>query len=133
MENNDLPPLAAKLQHVLDEGLVNATTIAAACGVTIQAVSGWKKTGRIAKEHLPVLATISGKPLEWWMSNLERPRKKSISEWDADTIQFAHAYQSLVAEERATYRAILMIAKKGVSDEEVERKMPITKPRNRNK
>ncbi len=42
--------------------------IANACGVTKQAISGWRSTGRIAKKHLPALAALSRRPLAWWIS-----------------------------------------------------------------
>lgn len=40
--------------------------IALACGVSDQAVSGWKKTGRIDKDHFPALSALLGVPLEYW-------------------------------------------------------------------
>lgn len=43
--------------------------VAAACGVSVAAVSEWKRTGRIAKKHLPILARITRTPLEWWLSS----------------------------------------------------------------
>lgn len=60
--------LAAKLEEVLSDPRVKQADIAEACGVSKQAVQGWKKTGRIDKKHLPKLAQVSGKPLEWWLS-----------------------------------------------------------------
>jgi transcriptional regulator with XRE-family HTH domain len=41
--------------------------VAEACGVTKQAVLGWKKTGRIDKKHLHALAQITKFPLTWWL------------------------------------------------------------------
>ncbi len=41
--------------------------MAEACGVTKQAVLGWKKTGRIDKKHLPALAHLTKFPLTWWL------------------------------------------------------------------
>ena len=60
--------LAAKLELVLADTNVKQSDIADACGVSKQAVQGWKKTGRIDKKHLPKLAQVTGKPLEWWLS-----------------------------------------------------------------
>ncbi|MFD2754267.1 helix-turn-helix domain-containing protein [Comamonas terrae] len=60
--------LAAKLESVLSDPRIKQSDIADACGVSKQAVQGWKKTGRIDKKHLPKLAQVTGKPLEWWLS-----------------------------------------------------------------
>lgn len=59
--------LGQKLQEALDSGALDAASLAKECGVTRQAVYGWLKTGRVAKEHLPVFSRLSGKPLEWWL------------------------------------------------------------------
>lgn len=58
--------LKRKLAAVLAGGLSQAA-IAKTCGVSKQAVQGWKNTGRIDKKHLPALAVVSGRPLEWWL------------------------------------------------------------------
>jgi hypothetical protein len=112
MDKNDLHPLAIKLRQVLSDGLTTQTQIASACKVSIQAITGWKNTGRIAKEHLPVLATLTGKSIEWWMTGLERQRPKKITTYDLETEEFAAAFFAMEPEERATYKAILQIASK---------------------
>ncbi|WP_420889291.1 S24 family peptidase [Cupriavidus gilardii] len=61
------PDLGSRLQDLIDSGQVDPAQLAAECGVTRQAISGWIRTGKIAKDHLPVLARLSGKPLEWWL------------------------------------------------------------------
>lgn len=61
--------LGQKLQQALDSGVMDAAALARECGVTRQAVYGWLKTGRVAKEHLPIFARLSGKPLEWWLNS----------------------------------------------------------------
>lgn len=60
--------LAEKLEEAIRESQLKQTDIAIACGVTKQAVQGWLKTGRIAKNHLPKLADITGRPLAWWLA-----------------------------------------------------------------
>ena len=60
--------LAGKLDEAIRESNLKQTDIATACGVTKQAVQGWLKTGRIAKNHLPKLADITGRPLAWWLA-----------------------------------------------------------------
>ena len=59
--------IRAKLAEVLETSSLRQSDIAEACGVSKQAVQGWTKTGRIDKKHLPSLASISGKPLSWWL------------------------------------------------------------------
>lgn len=59
--------LALKLRYVLEERGITQTAIATACDASKQAVQGWKKTGRIAKHHLPKLAELTKLPLEWWL------------------------------------------------------------------
>lgn len=61
--------IRAKLVEVLESSSLRQSDIAAACGVSKQAVQGWVKTGRIDKKHLPNLATASGRPLEWWLDS----------------------------------------------------------------
>lgn len=59
--------MAIKLKEAISIAKVTQTQVATACGVTKQAVQGWVKTGRFDKKHLPTLAAITGKPLEWWL------------------------------------------------------------------
>jgi len=50
---------------------VNLTSLAAACGVTRQAVDGWKRTGRIDKRHLQTIAKFTGRPVEHFLGTDE--------------------------------------------------------------
>lgn len=50
------------------DGTLQDIAIASACAVTKQAIPGWRATGRIAKKHLPALAKLSKRSLEWWIS-----------------------------------------------------------------
>lgn len=59
--------MAEKVASVLGEGRLSAKDVAAACGISPQAINGWKKSGRVAKHHLPVLVQMTGLPLEWWI------------------------------------------------------------------
>lgn len=61
--------IRAKLAEVLETSPLRQSDIAAACGVSKQAVQGWVRTGRIDKKHLPSLAAASGRPLEWWLDS----------------------------------------------------------------
>lgn len=46
---------------------VTSAALAEACHVTAQAVNGWRKTGRIAKGHLSTIASLTRKPLEYFL------------------------------------------------------------------
>lgn len=59
--------LAQKLTQVMQEQRISGSAIAVRCGVSKQAVYGWKTTGRMDKKYLPALAELTGKPLEWWL------------------------------------------------------------------
>jgi transcriptional regulator with XRE-family HTH domain len=65
---NDTTELARRVKQAIDDSGMTSAQIAAACGVSPQAVNGWKKTGRIGKEQLPKLAQLTGRPLDWWLS-----------------------------------------------------------------
>lgn len=64
---NTAQAMAAKLDEAMRTSGVKSVDIADACGVSKQAVQGWKKTGRIDKKHLPKLAKVTQLPLEWWL------------------------------------------------------------------
>ena len=72
--------LAAKLEEAIRESNLKQIDIATACGVTKQAVQGWLKTGRIAKNHLPKLADISGRRLEWWLAEKQSEETELLDE-----------------------------------------------------
>jgi hypothetical protein len=119
-------PLAKKLADLLASGELKASEVATACGVSDQAVNGWKKTGRIAKEHLPTLALMSRRPLDWWLEGLSKDRPVRVDKFDRETLDFASEFAKLGAPGRAKFRALLLLSTEGATDEQVERKMPAT-------
>ena len=44
--------------------------VAEFCGVTDQAVNGWKTTGKIGKRSLPLLAAVTGTNLAWLLTGI---------------------------------------------------------------
>lgn len=56
--------LASRLAYAIDRAGSKAS-IARACNVTEQAVTGWLKTGRVHRKHLPTIASMAGVRLEW--------------------------------------------------------------------
>lgn len=66
---NESAQLAARFNAAFPRnGTRQDIEIAKACEVTKQAIPGWRSTGRIAKKHLPALAELSGRPLDWWVA-----------------------------------------------------------------
>lgn len=63
------PPadLASKVAATIGRGLVPAKDVAEACGVTVQAINGWKANGRVGKQHIKTLARLTGLPISWWL------------------------------------------------------------------
>lgn len=68
---NDAQQIAAKFNEAFPQkkGEHSDQEIATACGVTKQAVNGWRATGRIAKKHIGKLAELSNRPLDFWLPN----------------------------------------------------------------
>ncbi|MDY7807576.1 helix-turn-helix transcriptional regulator [Burkholderia stagnalis] len=80
---NDTAEMARRITQALDELPLPLAEVAAACGVSPQAVNGWKRTGRIGKDQLPKLAQLTGRPLSWWLGieeteSAESPRDAAI-------------------------------------------------------
>lgn len=69
----DSNELARRLREAMDRRVprLSAAALAKICKVTDQAVNGWRKTGRIAKKHLPRIAAETGKPLEYFLGEDE--------------------------------------------------------------
>lgn len=66
----DSKEIGRRIKKAMDEAEppVTGATLAAACGVSPQAVSGWRRTGRVHKAHLTTLARITGKPVEYFVA-----------------------------------------------------------------
>lgn len=65
----DATELARRLREAMDkrDARITSAALALECKVTDQAVNGWRKTGRIAKKHLPTIARVTGKPLHYFL------------------------------------------------------------------
>lgn len=92
----DAEDLAERFRRAMDdhEPPIAGSEIAIACKVTPQAVSGWRKDGRIAKKHLQQIAAITEKPVEYFLgAGAEQDKKhnghgkgKKMSPWDSESI-----------------------------------------------
>jgi hypothetical protein len=56
--------LAANFTQALRESKASPKAIADACDITEQAVSNWKRTGKIARKYLPIISTHTGWSIE---------------------------------------------------------------------
>lgn len=59
-------------------GAISDREIADACDVTPQAVFGWRKTGRIHKSHLLILARLSGRGERYWLGDDTVPQEQRV-------------------------------------------------------
>jgi transcriptional regulator with XRE-family HTH domain len=64
--------LAIRLRSAMDDAKLTQADLARACGVTIQAVHGWRENGRIGKQHLWTICKLTGKSLEYFLLGLSR-------------------------------------------------------------
>jgi len=64
MEKNDKVRLSKNLRAARDAAGLSNTDLADACGVTVQAVGGWLKTGKISRESLVLFAKAVGRSVD---------------------------------------------------------------------
>lgn len=125
---------SVKLGAILVKAMADArppvtnTALAKACGVTKQAITGWRSNGRIAKKHLPTIAAITGRSLEQLLQEndgkgSQATREKSAPYLVKDTRLEAiiDAWPSFSDEKRLIiYDVAMKYGKKGVSDFKIE-------------
>lgn len=68
--------LADRLVRAMREANVKSTTLAAATNVTVQAVGQWRKSGKIAVDRLPDIASILGKSIDWLLTGIDGVEEK---------------------------------------------------------
>lgn len=78
----DSAKLAALLVKAMADSRppVTNTALAAACEVSKQAITGWRKNGRIAKKHLHTIAGLTGKPLSYYLDENAHRDSHALSE-----------------------------------------------------
>lgn len=77
--------LAANFTRALAESGIAPKVIAEARDITEQAVSNWKRTGKIAREHLPTIASLTGWSVERLLG--EHPPDKNDPPAESDVVQ----------------------------------------------
>ena len=85
-EENNYPQaeLAERLRIAMDSMVppLLSVQLAEKCGVTKQAVNDWRRTGRIAKRHLPTIARETSLPLEFFLEVERGQSKKTRGIWE---------------------------------------------------
>lgn len=79
----DAPELAKRLRAAMDlrEPKILSVYLAEQCGVTKQAVHGWRKHGRIAKKHLQAISRVTGRPLEFFLEPERGESRETRAAW----------------------------------------------------
>lgn len=70
--------LARRIREAMDESKppVTGSALAKACGVTPQAVHGWRTTGKVDKKHLRRLAALTKRPLTYFLDDENNLRQE---------------------------------------------------------
>ncbi len=79
----DAKELAKRLRAAMDNHnpRILSVELASRCGVTPQAVNGWRNTGRIAKGHLFTICQVTGQPLEFFLEERRGDSKATKIAW----------------------------------------------------
>lgn len=99
---------ARRIRDAMDnhEPPIRGTYIAATLGIKPQAVTGWRKTGRIAKDHLNRFARIVGKPVTWFMDNDQSAEQPLAAYLTDEEQQLLHAYRQSSQQWRLSVRLL---------------------------
>jgi hypothetical protein len=117
----DAKEIGRRITKAMDEAEVAGAALAEACGVTPQAISGWRSTGRFHKKHLPTIATLTGKPMEYFVSEAvpEKKTNGAVRPWVVEKVvdedQFLivfRTWQDARATDRQNLVAIAKAARK---------------------
>lgn len=114
------PPvdLAGKVAATIGRGLVPAKDVAEACGVTVQAINGWKTNGRVGKQHIKTLARLTGLPVSWWLpgDDLEdEPASMGGTSWPFASIDLERI-EALPPERLKHLEGVMLFALQGYAE-----------------
>jgi len=114
------PPadLAGKVAATIGRGLVPAKDVAEACGVTVQAINGWKTNGRVGKQHIKTLARLTGLPVSWWLPGDDLDDESSpvgSTPWPFASID-RERIEALPAERLKHLEGVMLFALQGYSE-----------------
>lgn len=136
----DAVELARRLREAMDkrEPKLTSAALAAACKVTPQAVYEWRKTGRVSKGYLEVIAAETGRPLEYFLGS--EPGKVTANYGLTLTLEEAQAMKVLqralprwrtyvlglaLTESHEKQKILLDTMTQHVSDRRVEAHVPV--------
>lgn len=132
----DSHELARRIRTAMDDrkpAPLKSVELAKACDVTPQAVYEWRKTGRVAKRYLEIIASQTGKPLEYFLGN--KPGRVTTNYGISLTLEEAEAVKRLqnalpdwrlyvlglaMEESKQTQQVLLDSMRKAVPDRRVE-------------
>jgi transcriptional regulator with XRE-family HTH domain len=79
----DSKELAKRLRAAMDNHRppILSVELAERCGVSRQAVNGWRKNGRYHKKHLQKIAEMTGQPLEFFVEDERASSKTTRVAW----------------------------------------------------
>jgi hypothetical protein len=104
--------VGARLRIAMKETAVSNTTLAEAAGVSVQAVTGWLKTGKIARERIPVVAATVRRSVDWLLTGrgpAQVHEQRSAYEgraYSRDEEALIEKYRSLPPEDRKRLQKI---------------------------
>jgi transcriptional regulator with XRE-family HTH domain len=102
--------LARKARHAFEAARLSSGQVAEACKVSVQAVSLWKRRGKIHHRHFATLARITGFPETWWLdatSALDSPHRRSPMSRLVQRIADKLAERDITPEREAYIMAII--------------------------
>lgn len=96
---SDAERFGERLKKRARDKKVHPSAIANACGVTVSAVYGWFKTGRVAKRHLVIIAPL----LQWTVEDLisenagllRQSADEGRNDWSHEAQQLATLFDTL--------------------------------------
>lgn len=65
--------VAARLREAMDAEQITNTELANACDVTVQAVGNWRRTGKISREKIALVARTIRRTTDWLLTGEESP------------------------------------------------------------
>lgn len=136
----DATELARRIKTAMDsrEPPIKSAALAEVCKVTPQAVYEWRKTGRVAKKYLELIAAQTGQPLEYFLGS--KPGNVMTSHGLSLTIEEAEAIKRLqhalpdwrryvlglaMEDSKETQKVLLDSMRKAVPDRRVEDHVPV--------
>lgn len=100
----DAKKVAERVRAAMDgaEPRITGSALAKECKVTPQAVSGWRKNGRVHKRHLQKIAELTGKPLEYFLEETYPQGKRNGDEKSNESFATVRrAWQDASEDQRA--------------------------------